>query len=71
MATSAVRRPEPTLAASRTPSNPAGVVLVLRGGGERGRVPVNPTQLSLLRMVPVAVVGGQGPVTDASLFPTC
>ncbi len=37
------------------PPDPAGVVLVLHGGGSRG-VPlaVSPTQLSVLRMIPVA-----------------
>jgi pimeloyl-ACP methyl ester carboxylesterase len=39
----------------RTPSAPEGVALVLHGGGSRqGRPMVSPTQLSVLRMVPVA-----------------
>lgn len=39
----------------RTPSSPAGVVLVLHGGAAReGRTMVSPAQLSVLRMVPVA-----------------
>ncbi|MDO9456580.1 alpha/beta hydrolase [Nocardioides sp.] len=39
----------------RTPSRPACVVLVLHGGAQRQqRVMVSPTQLSVLRMVPVA-----------------
>ncbi|MBM6399756.1 alpha/beta hydrolase [Phycicoccus sonneratiae] len=37
------------------PDRPEGVVLALHGGGSRGRdVAVSPTQLSVLRMVPVA-----------------
>jgi predicted esterase len=37
------------------PSAPEGVVLVLHGGGNRGEsVPVSPTQLSVLRMIPLA-----------------
>ncbi len=37
------------------PSDPRGVALVLHGGGSRGeQVRVSPTQLSVLRMVPVA-----------------
>ncbi|HMM94715.1 alpha/beta fold hydrolase [Phycicoccus sp.] len=40
---------------STAPSDPAGVVLVLHGGGARpGSVDVSPAQLSVLRMVPVA-----------------
>lgn len=39
----------------RTPRRPEGVVLVLHGGASRGEeVMVSPTQLSVLRMVPVA-----------------
>ena len=38
-----------------TPSTPRGIVLVLHGGGARRRpMRVKPTQLSVLRMVPVA-----------------
>lgn len=37
------------------PRQPVGQVLVLHGGGSRGHgVPVSPTQLSVLRMIPVA-----------------
>jgi pimeloyl-ACP methyl ester carboxylesterase len=37
------------------PAQPHAVVLVLHGGGSRGRqTPVSPTQLSILRMVPLA-----------------
>lgn len=37
------------------PARPEGVVLVLHGGAARGeRMPVSPTQLSVLRMVPLA-----------------
>jgi alpha-beta hydrolase superfamily lysophospholipase len=39
----------------RTPRDPEGVVVVLHGGASRGeRMMVSPTQLSVLRMVPVA-----------------
>ena len=39
----------------RAPSDPEGVVLVLHGGAHRGeQAMVSPTQLSVLRMVPVA-----------------
>ena len=39
----------------RTPRDPEGVVIVLHGGASRGeRAMVSPTQLSVLRMVPVA-----------------
>ncbi len=39
----------------RTPRDPEGVVVVLHGGASRGeRAVVSPTQLSVLRMVPVA-----------------
>lgn len=39
----------------RTPRDPEGVVVVLHGGASRGeRAMVSPTQLSVLRMVPVA-----------------
>lgn len=39
----------------RTPSDAVGVVVVLHGGGSRAsQVAVSPTQLSVLRMVPVA-----------------
>lgn len=45
----------PRLVDVRTPSDPAGVVVVLHGGGSRAsQVAVSPTQLSVLRMVPVA-----------------
>lgn len=45
----------PRLIGVRRPRNPVGVVLVLHGGGARGEaVPVSPTQLSVLRMIPVA-----------------
>ncbi|WP_404348331.1 alpha/beta hydrolase [Phycicoccus jejuensis] len=44
-------RLEPTT----VPAEPRGAVVVLHGGGSRtGGVPVSPTQLSVLRMVPVA-----------------
>ncbi len=45
----------PRLLASHLPRRPQGAVLVLHGGASRsGRPPVSPTQLSVLRMVPVA-----------------
>jgi pimeloyl-ACP methyl ester carboxylesterase len=40
---------------TRVPAHPAGVVLVLHGGASRrDQVAVSPTQLSVLRMIPVA-----------------
>jgi alpha-beta hydrolase superfamily lysophospholipase len=43
------------LIATRVPSRPDGVVLVLHGGASRPRDPmVSPAQLSVVRMVPVA-----------------
>lgn len=43
------------LIATRVPDNPDGVVLVLHGGAGRGpNVAVSPTQLSVLRMIPIA-----------------
>ncbi len=43
------------LVAARTPSQPVGGVLVLHGGGSReAERPVSPTQLSVLRMIPIA-----------------
>jgi pimeloyl-ACP methyl ester carboxylesterase len=47
-------QPSPRLIATRDPTHPIGVALVLHGGGGRGNMPVSPTQLSVLRMVPVA-----------------
>lgn len=39
----------------RVPPNPEGAVLVLHGGGGRtGNMMVSPTQLSVLRMIPIA-----------------
>jgi alpha-beta hydrolase superfamily lysophospholipase len=46
---------EPRLIDTRIPERPRGVVLVLHGGAHRaGRPMVSPTQLSVLRMIPVA-----------------
>jgi pimeloyl-ACP methyl ester carboxylesterase len=43
------------LVPTRVPRRPEGVVVVLHGGASRGdRVRVSPTQLSVVRMVPVA-----------------
>jgi len=43
------------LVATRVPRRPEGVVLVLHGGASRrDRVRVSPTQLSVVRMVPIA-----------------
>lgn len=48
-------RLQPRLIPVHTPDRPRGVVLVLHGGGSRGhQVPVSPTQLSVVRMIPVA-----------------
>ena len=47
--------PSPRLITTRLPRDPDAVALVLHGGGARGSgVAVSPTQLSVLRMVPVA-----------------
>lgn len=43
------------LVATNTPRSPEAVVLVLHGGATRaGRVAVSPTQLSVVRMIPIA-----------------
>jgi alpha-beta hydrolase superfamily lysophospholipase len=45
----------PRLITTRAPRNPEGLVLVLHGGGaRRDSTMVSPTQLSVLRMVPIA-----------------
>lgn len=45
----------PRLIETATPKQPAGVVLVLHGGANReGNPMVSPTQLSVIRMIPVA-----------------
>ena len=45
----------PRLIEVRVPDRPEGIVLVLHGGGARRvRMMVSPTQLSVLRMIPVA-----------------
>ncbi len=45
----------PKLIDVRVPSDPAGAVLVLHGGAQRrGTMAVSPTQLSVLRMIPIA-----------------
>lgn len=47
---------EPRLIPVAEPSNPAGAVLLVHGGGarRRGQMMVSPTQLSVVRMVPIA-----------------
>ncbi len=46
---------QPRLLPTREPDRPEGAVLVLHGGASRGeRMMVSPTQLSVLRMVPIA-----------------
>ena len=46
---------KPRLIEVRVPERPEGVVLVLHGGASRRRrMMVSPTQLSVLRMIPVA-----------------
>ncbi|MEP6954153.1 MAG: alpha/beta hydrolase [Solirubrobacteraceae bacterium] len=46
---------QPRLIEVALPDRPAGAVLVLHGGARRGqRMMVSPTQLSVLRMIPVA-----------------
>lgn len=61
--------PQPRLVPVREPRHPDGVVLLLHGGAaRRDRAEVSPTQLSVLRMVPLArrvartgrVAGGRG-----------
>jgi dienelactone hydrolase len=45
----------PRLVPVHEPASPQGVVLVLHGGASRGaQVPVDPRQLSVLRMIPTA-----------------
>lgn len=53
---------EPRLIQTTVPQDPSGVVLVLHGGASRrGRAAVSPTQLSVLRMIPIAQrIGGSG-----------
>ncbi len=48
--------PAARLVPTRTPRSPAAAVLVLHGGGSRGggAVPVSPTQLSVVRLIPTA-----------------
>jgi alpha-beta hydrolase superfamily lysophospholipase len=46
--------PAPRLIATKVPTEPTAAVLVLHGGAGRGTAPVSPTQLSVLRMVPIA-----------------
>ena len=46
---------QPRLIPTHVPASPEGVVLVLHGGAARQeRVAVSPTQLSVIRMIPVA-----------------
>jgi pimeloyl-ACP methyl ester carboxylesterase len=46
---------QPRLIDTVVPARPRGAVLVLHGGGSRpGRMMVSPTQLSVLRMIPIA-----------------
>lgn len=46
---------EPRLIEITVPERPDGAVLVLHGGASRGAgVPVSPTQLSVIRMIPIA-----------------
>ncbi|WP_125038317.1 alpha/beta hydrolase [Nocardioides sp. LS1] len=46
---------EPRLLDTRVPARPEGAVLLLHGGAQRpGRPQVSPTQLSVLRMIPIA-----------------
>lgn len=46
---------EPRLVETRAPRDPDGIVLVLHGGASRaGHMAVSPTQLSVLRMIPIA-----------------
>ena len=57
MLQSGYQRPmtSPRLISTRTPRNPTAVAVVLHGGGARqGQMMVSPTQLSVLRMVPIA-----------------
>jgi dienelactone hydrolase len=46
---------QPRLVQTSAPRNPQGVVLVLHGGASRSdNIAVSPTQLSVLRMIPIA-----------------
>ena len=46
---------QPRLIPTHVPASPEGVVLVLHGGAARQeRMAVSPTQLSVIRMIPVA-----------------
>jgi alpha-beta hydrolase superfamily lysophospholipase len=60
------------LITTRAPRNPQGLVLVLHGGGgRRDRTMVSPTQLSVLRMVPIAqriARSGRGRLTVVRLL---
>jgi pimeloyl-ACP methyl ester carboxylesterase len=46
--------PAPRLVPTSVPDGARGVAVVLHGGGGLGTLPVSPTQLSVLRMIPVA-----------------
>jgi pimeloyl-ACP methyl ester carboxylesterase len=54
VATRNAKMPAPRLITVRQPAQLVGVALVLHGGGGRGTIPVSPSQLSVLRMVPIA-----------------
>ncbi len=60
------------LITTRAPQNPEGLVLLLHGGGaRRDRTAVSPTQLSVLRMVPIAhriARAGRGRLTVVRLL---
>jgi alpha-beta hydrolase superfamily lysophospholipase len=62
----------PRLVTTRAPKNPDGLVLVLHGGGSRrDSTMVSPTQLSVLRMVPIAhriARAGRGRLTVVRLL---
>lgn len=62
----------PRLITTRAPKNPEGLVLVLHGGGSRrDSTMVSPTQLSVLRMLPVAhriARAGRGRLTVVRLL---
>jgi pimeloyl-ACP methyl ester carboxylesterase len=53
--TGALNMAQPRLIATHSPASPSAAVLVLHGGAGRGdSVVVSPTQLSVIRMIPIA-----------------
>lgn len=60
---------EPKLIEVEVPKRPAGAVLVLHGGASRrGNMMVSPTQLSVLRIIPIARKIGRAGKGDLAVF---